>query len=156
MPKMHVICTLPHASHLINNVVFKDHDSGGVITADPVEPHVAALFKGIQGYTIVDAKDEKPASDQKPAKEPASVKPPKTPDADKPKEGENAEVAGGRRGGRKPAKAQDGEKPADGAKAAVGEGEGSQDGAQGGDAGNGSQAADETKPTEGEAGAGDK
>jgi hypothetical protein len=64
----HVICESQNASHLINDVPFKDHESikgdeGGwmsVITVEPVPAHIAGMFKGIPGYRIIDAKSAEP------------------------------------------------------------------------------------------------
>lgn len=49
----HVICTLPHASDLINNIPFQDHAEGKV-TVDPVDDEVAARFASIPGYKVLD------------------------------------------------------------------------------------------------------
>lgn len=62
----HVIVDLPNASDHISGVKFKTHrnPSGvkhrSVITAEPVEAEIAARFKSIPGFSIVDADAEIP------------------------------------------------------------------------------------------------
>lgn len=47
----HVLCTLPHASALINGVAFVATDDG--MLSEPVEQSVAEAFAQIPGYTAV-------------------------------------------------------------------------------------------------------
>lgn len=65
----HIICSLPNASHNINGVAFKPHDTDRKITESPVEADVASMFKGIPGYKIVDEnkvpKRGRPSADPK-------------------------------------------------------------------------------------------
>jgi hypothetical protein len=50
-----VICRLPNASELINDIAFEPLESGdGMITVDPVEADVAEGFASILGYEAVD------------------------------------------------------------------------------------------------------
>jgi len=56
----HVHCKLPNASHHISGVKFRDHDKGGVITAEPVDAAAVAKFEGIPGYIVIDLDKKKP------------------------------------------------------------------------------------------------
>lgn len=64
-----VICTLENASHEISGIAFEDHPSGGVISAHDLDADQAGVFRGINGYSIVDADD-----DEKPPAETAAEK----------------------------------------------------------------------------------
>ncbi|MFD3263204.1 hypothetical protein [Phenylobacterium ferrooxidans] len=57
-----VICTLENASHEISGIAFEDHPSGGVISAHDLDADQAGVFRGINGYSIVDA-DENPPTE---------------------------------------------------------------------------------------------
>lgn len=62
----HVTCTLPNASNLINGIKFVAHEiiEGAVRTEEAVEAEVAAMFKGIKGYIIEDAKPKETKADK--------------------------------------------------------------------------------------------
>lgn len=60
-----VICTIENASHEISGIDFEDHPSGeGVISVHPLDADEAGMFRGISGYSIVDADEsEKPVAE---------------------------------------------------------------------------------------------
>lgn len=68
----HILCTLAHASTLINGVAFAASDNpAGMLSVDPVDDETAANFTSIPGYEIHEVKGK--ASEPKaPAKAPAA------------------------------------------------------------------------------------
>lgn len=66
---MHIVkCTLPNASGQINGVKFERVD--GVMVSEPVPGAVAKNFAAIEGYTVEEVSEDKPA-DQPAAKKAA-------------------------------------------------------------------------------------
>lgn len=85
MTKFHVLCNLPNTSESLNGIAFVEHEpaygeiSRVMRTADPVSVEVAAMFKGIPGFTIEDAEPPEPVQViQEPV--PAPPAPPPTPE----------------------------------------------------------------------------
>lgn len=110
MSLFHVICELPNASNLINGVKFIAHEikEGVVITEEAVEKEIAAMFKGIPGYKIVDAdpKTGAPKEPKKPGPKPKSDTAPVPPAASDPAPDEtetNAQSTSGDASGEQPA-----------------------------------------------------
>lgn len=81
-----VLCTLPHASDLINGVKFVEHKLG--MLSEEISDEAAALFLSIEGYVIPgkkaatkDADPATPPADAKPAPDGKTDADPQTPPA---------------------------------------------------------------------------
>jgi hypothetical protein len=66
-----IICDLPNASTLINGVAFEQTLDGAVMSVDAVSDDVAAQFKGIPGYHLVDAEPKSKQKAEVPTEAPA-------------------------------------------------------------------------------------